>query len=366
MTSDDRIERKIAAILLALLAVGCLVVLRPFLSAVLWAAILSSSTWPLYVRLKSLLRERRAAAAAGMVAVASMVFLLPLAALIARVAGEVTQLAAVVSHWMEVGPPAPPHWVATLPLIGTRLDSYWRGVAYNGAQLAADMKAYVVPAREWLLGSTMKLGAGLTELVLALLISFFFYRDGAASLERLRATLVRIGGARAKHLLTVAGATIKGVVYGVLGTAAVQATLAAIGLRIAGVPAPLLLGAILFFLTVIPLAPALVFVPAVIWLAQQGATGGAIFLCAWYVAVFVLLEAALRTYLISRGSDLPLILVLLGMLGGIAAFGLLGIFLGPVLLALGYTLAREWSVVEDQHAQEHHREAEPSQRVGAS
>jgi predicted PurR-regulated permease PerM len=366
MARDDRIERRIAAILLAVLAVGCLVVLRPFLSAVFWAAILSSSTWPLYARLKTLLRGRRAAAAAGMVAAAAIVFLLPLALLIARVAGEVTQLAAVVSHWMEAGPPAPPHWVATLPLVGTRLDGYWRGVADNGAQLAADMKVYVVPARQWLLASTMKLGAGLTELVLALLISFFFYRDGAAGLEGLRAALVRIGGSRAKHLLAIAGATIKSVVYGVLGTAAVQATLAAIGLRIAGVPAPLLLGAFLFFLTVIPLAPALVFVPAIIWLAQQGATGGVIFLCAWYVVVFVLLEAALRPYLISRGSDLPLILVLLGMFGGIAAFGLLGIFLGPVLLALGHALAREWSLGEDSRAQEDHRETQPAQRVGAS
>lgn len=365
MNGNDRIERKIAAILLLILAIGCFMVLRPFLSALLWAAILCSSTWPIYARVERLLGGRRAAAAAVMVACASVLFLLPLAALASRLAAEVTQAAAVASRWMEVGPPGPPAWVKTLPLVGARFDAYWQEVAYDGAKLVADLRAYVGPAREWLLSTGMRLGAGVTELILALLISFFFYRDGMAGAQALRSALVRVGGATAERLFALAVATIKGVVYGVLGTNLVQSMLAALGLRIAGVPGALVLSFVLFFLTLIPLAPALVFVPAILWLAHEGATASAVFLSAWYVVVFILMEGALRSYLISRGGELPLLLVFLGMLGGIVTFGLLGIFLGPTLLAVGYALLREWNAAERGQTEETHRGDNARWGIGA-
>ncbi len=347
----DGIERRIAGILLLLLAIGCVLVLRPFLSALLWAAILAASTWPIYARIERLLGGRRSAAAAVMVASAAALFLLPLTLLASHLASEVSEAAAVASRWMESGPPGPPAWVRTIPLAGERLDAYWQSVANDGTRLIADLRAYVGPAREWLLSAAVSLGAGVTELVLALLISFFFYRDGMAGVAATRSALGRIGGANAAQLLGLAGATIRGVVYGILGTNLVEAMLAALGLRIAGVPGALFLSFVLFFLTLIPMAPLLVFFPAILWLVQQGATGGAIFLAAWYVVVFVLLEGMLRAYLIGRGSELPLLLVFLGILGGIATFGLLGVFLGPTLLAVAYALLRAWNAAEGERAQ---------------
>lgn len=362
---DDRIQRKIGGILLALLALGCLVVLRPFLSALLWAAILSSSTWPVFARLQRLLGGRRAAAAAVMVAGASLLLLAPLAALVSRLAIELTQAASVASYWLEAGPPAPPAWVGTLPLIGADLEAYWQSVANDGASLAADLRTYIAPAREWLLRSGMALGSGLTELVLALLISFFFYRDGMAGVGALRSALARVGGLGAERLLTLAGATVKGVVYGVLGANLVEAVLAALGLWGVGVPAAFFLGFVLFFLTLIPLAPVLVFAPAILWLALRGETGSAIFLTVWYLIVFVVLESALRSWLIGRGSELPLLLVFLGILGGIVAFGLLGIFLGPTLLAVGYALLRNWSLTETGLAGGTDAQRQATPRIGA-
>jgi predicted PurR-regulated permease PerM len=352
MGTANSIERKIAAVLLFVLGVGCLVVLRPFLSALLWALILSASTWPLYARLERLLGGRRGITAAIMVLGAAALFLLPLALLASQLAPEVTQVAAVASRWMETGPPAPPEWVKTVPVVGARLDAYWLEIADDGAKLAADLRAYIGPARELVLGIGLRLGSGLTELALALLIAFFFYRDGMAGTQALRLALARIGGDRAEHLLRLAADTVKGVVYGVLGTNLVVAMLAALGLRLVGLPSSLLFGFVLFFLSFIPLAPALIFGPAVIWLMQRGSTGSTIFLLVWYVAVFVVLEGALRSYLISRGGALPLLLVFLGILGGIISFGLLGVFLGPTLLAVGYALLREWNVAETRFGHE--------------
>jgi predicted PurR-regulated permease PerM len=365
MSDGHGMERTIAGILLALLAIGCVAVLAPFLSALAWAAILSSSTWPLFSRLEHLLGGRRSAAAAAMVACAAALLLLPLVALLSRMAAEVTQAAAAASAWMAAAPLGPPPWLATLPVVGPRLAAYWQDVAHDGARLAADLRAYVVPAREWLLATVLRLASGLGELILALLVSFFFYRDGMAGMGALRSLLVRVGGPGTDRLLTLAGATVRSVVYGVLGTNLAQATLAALGLHIAGVPAALFLSCALFFLSLIPLAPLVVFLPAVIWLAQRGAVASAIFLASWYVVVFILLEAGLRSYLISRGGELPLMLVFLGIFGGIMVFGLLGIFLGPTLLALGYALLRDWNAAESGLVHDNDARRQVADNIGA-
>ncbi len=341
--SDGRIERYVGTALLLLLAIGCFVVLRPFLSAVIWAVILSFSTWPIYARIEKLLRGSRTLAAMLMTLLAAALFLLPMVALGSRLATEVTQIAGVVSGWMERGPSAPPAWVGTVPVIGARLDAYWQSIANDGAKLTADLRAYVGPIRQWILDTGVSLGAGISELALSLLISFFLYRNGMAGVQTLGAVLGRVAGGRSEQLMAIAGSTIKGVVYGIIGTNFIQAVLAMIGLQIAGVPGALFLGFAAFFLTLIPLAPAIIFLPAILWLVQQGATQSAIFLGIWYVVVFMMLEGALRAYFIGRGGDLPLILVFLGILGGVLAFGLLGIFVGPTFLAVGYALLQDWT-----------------------
>ena len=339
-------EGKIAVALLALLALACAVVLRPFLSALLWAAILCSSTWPIYARLERLLDGRRALAAAIMALSAALLLLLPVVVLASRLAGEFGQVAALVSGWLATGPQSPPGWVRALPLIGGQIDTYWQEVAGNGAKLASDLRGFIPQLRDFVVALGLKLGSGVTDLLLALLISFFFYRDGMAGAQALRSALARVGGRSGERMLALAHATVRGVVYGILGTNLIEALLAALGLHLASVPGALVLSFALFFLTLVPLAPAVIFVPAILWLFEQGEIASASFLVVWYVLVFVILEGALRSFLISRGGELPLIMVFLGMLGGIAAFGLLGVFLGPTLLALASALLREWNAAE--------------------
>jgi predicted PurR-regulated permease PerM len=149
----------------------------------------------------------------------------------------------------------------------------------------------------------------------------------------------------------VAHATHTGVVYGVLGTALVQALLLLIGLWVTGIPAALLLGLLLFLLCLIPLGPLLIMGPAAVWLYLSGAVGWAVFIVVWSIAAGLLTDNVLKPWLISRGSELPLILILFGVIGGAVAFGFLGLFLGPTLLAVAYELIREWNAAERTDAQ---------------
>ncbi len=216
---------------------------------------------------------------------------------------------------------------------------------------------YLGTARSWVLGFSATLGGGVARLLLSLVIAFFLYCHGAAIAERLHTSLRRIGGSRGDRLAAIAGGTIRGVLYGILGTNFIQAVLAAFSFTLAGVPGAGLLGLLCFFLTLVPFAPALIWLPAALWLAHAGDIGWAIFVAVWNLMVFGPFESVMRLYLIGRSSDLPLILLLLGMFGGLLILGLLGMFVGPTLLALGYALIREWSTeqtideTEDSRAQ---------------
>ena len=177
---------------------------------------------------------------------------------------------------------------------------------------------------------------------MSIFIAFFLFRDGVAAAERLTTAVERIGGERGRHLLTVAGKTVRGVVYGILGTALAQAVMTGIGFVIAGVPGAGLLALLTFFVSVVPVVgTALVWVPAAFWLFYQGSTGWGIFMLIWGVGV-ANIDNVVKPWLISQGSDMPFILIFFGVLGGALAFGFIGVFLGPTLLAVGYRLAEEW------------------------
>jgi predicted PurR-regulated permease PerM len=229
------------------------------------------------------------------------------------------------------------------------LYEYWQGLAHNTAKLLSelsDLGQYLLPAGEWILGAAAILGQGTLQLALSLFIAFFFYRDGLDGAKRLQNVARRLGGERAIRLLDVVCATIKSVVYGTIGTAIAQSTLTTLGLWLAGVPGVLLLGFLTFLMALTPIGAPLVWFPAAIWLFYTGATGWAVFLVLWGIFVVGGADNIIRPYFISRGSDLPFVLVFLGVLGGTLAFGFLGLFLGPTLLATGYEIVRDWAQID--------------------
>jgi predicted PurR-regulated permease PerM len=348
MTDPLRFDRTLGLALLLLLLLGCLAVLVPFVTALLLAVILVYATWPLNLRLRRAfagwkLGSGRTVAASVMTLGASLVLLGPFIVLALSLADNATQFADAVRAAFEGGLPDLPAWVTGLPLVGESLGTYWSSFSHDAGRLMEELKTLIAPARAMLLSGGGVVIGGLFQLALGVLVAFFLYRGGETAEHRVRNAAARVGGDRAQHLLDVAGATVIGVVYGILGTALAQGVLATIGFLIAGVPGAVFLGLATFFLSIVPVGPPLVWLPAAAWLFFQGSTGWAVFMLLWGALVISLVDNFLKPMIISRGSRLPFILVLLGVLGGVVAFGFIGVFIGPTLLAVGYGLFVEWS-----------------------
>src|SRR4051812_17618218 len=341
--SDTRstLEQRLAWLFVILLGAGCLYIMLPFVSVMLWAIVLCFSSWPLYRRVLSLVRNRSNLAALIMSLGLMLVVLLPFIVVAAALADHMSQLTGAVRTWIDAGPPAPPQWLHKLPVVGGRAVAQWQTLAADSEKLLALARRLLEPISAWLLGLGVAMGGGLVRLAFSFFIAFFLFRDGEKFAERLHAVATRIGGDRSVHLVNLAGNTVRGVVYGILGTALVQAVMAGIGFVIAGVPGAAVLTLLTFFLSVVPMGPPLVWIPATFWLFHQGATGWGIFMIVWGIGVSSI-DNFVKPWLISRGSAMPFLLILFGVLGGAFAFGFIGVFLGPTLLALGYRILQEW------------------------
>jgi predicted PurR-regulated permease PerM len=234
-----------------------------------------------------------------------------------------------------------------VPVVGEKAVESWRDHLSDTGAILAKLKDVIQTAGAWLLKGGLALGSGVFELALSILTAFFLFRSGASAVERLNVGVQRISGEKGIHLLTLAGKTVRGVVYGILGTALAQAILAGIGFFVAGVPGAVLLGLLTFFSSVVPVAgTALVWLPAAIWLFAQGSTGWGIFMLVWGFGV-ANVDNVIKPWLISQGSDMPFLLIFFGVIGGALTFGLIGVFLGPTLLAVGWRLVEEWLSIKE-------------------
>jgi len=339
---NARIESIVRRVIITVIVIGCLVVLRPFVSALAWAAILCFCSWPLYLRLGKLFRGRKEAAAGVMTALVALVMVVPFVIVGLSFADNIAHLLDRISAVRANGLPPAPEWVSQIPLFGDMIQNYWSGLAANTDTLMVLLKQLLVYSRAWLLARGLNIAEGILQLSLSVMMAFFFYLNGERITERVREAGKRILGDYGQHMITVTGQTVKGVVYGILGTALAQGILAGIGFWIAGVPSAFLLGLLVFFLSMIPFGPPLVWIPVTIWVFLSGHMGWGIFMALWGFLIISGVDNIIRPYLISRGANLPFVLVLLGVLGGLLAFGFIGIFLGPTLLAIGYSLAREF------------------------
>jgi predicted PurR-regulated permease PerM len=207
------------------------------------------------------------------------------------------------------------------------------------------------PSSDRLVGIASTIFRGLLDITLGVIISYFFFRHGMHAAVRVRAIIDKFGGEHGQNLLKISKNTLIGVVYGILGTALLQGLLAAMGFWIAGVPGATFLGLITFFLSLVPMGPPLIWGPAALWLFSENERAWGVFLIIWGVAVIASVDNFMKPYFISRGSDMPLLLVLLGIMGGAIGFGFIGIFIGPTLLALAYSLVVEWSTTRGKAAE---------------
>jgi predicted PurR-regulated permease PerM len=339
-------ERVLMALLLGGIAVGCVVVLHPFFSALLWAAILTFTTWPVFAWLRLRLHASRLVTAALMVLATAIIVVLPMAIAAPGGADDVNQLERVIRGWLAAGLPDAPDWVFTIPVIGRRLGDLWNTWAADLSVMVSFFNPYFGMAAQFSLNVLLGLANGVLLFLLALFIAFFFYASGDVLALKLQIILQRVAGERAARLIEVTGATVRGVVYGILGTAVVQGFLTTFGLWMSGVPRPALLGLVAGGLSVLPIGAPVVWIPAGLWLMAAGHLLKGVALLV-YGGLFISgADTLIRPYFISRGAQLPFLLTMLGVLGGALAFGLLGIFVGPVLLGVGFALVNEWATLE--------------------
>lgn len=337
-----RMDQILGVAAVALIAFGCIVVLRPFVTSLLWAAILCFSTWPLFVRLSKALGGRRTWAAGIMVFVIALLVVAPFAIAGTHLADNFSAAIEWVRTFKQNGLPPPPDWVRSIPLAGDSISGHWSELSANTGATMDLLKDILVKSESWILQHSLHLLEGILQLCLSVLISFFFYRDGEVVVEMLVAGIHKIAGDGTQHLLNVVGGTVKGVVYGIICTALAQGILAGIGFRIAGIPSSLLLGVLTFVLSFIPFGPPVVWLPVAGWLFFTGHPGYGVFMILWGVLVISGVDNLVRPYVISRDSKQSFALILLGVLGGIMAFGFIGLFIGPTLLAVGATLVRQF------------------------
>jgi predicted PurR-regulated permease PerM len=329
-----------AAILL--LVIGCYLVIRPFLIAFIWGLIISISTRGLYRRCLRLVggRARLAAALSALFLVA--VLLVPIAALALNLADGIPKLTAWFDGIMAGGIKEPPSWLEGLPLVGRGAAEKWRAFAADPSLLREQLKPVLGPMKTFLVAAVGGIGAGILQFALALVVTGLLYVRGEKLAPAVDRVTYRLGGDFGRRQIAVVRSTVRGVFNGMLGTCAVQALLAMIGFWIAGVPSVFLLGVGTFFLSVVPGGPALLWGPAALWLSSNGSTGRAIFLAIWGLVIVGGSDNVVRPLLIGKGIAAPLALVFLGVIGGVFAFGFLGLFIGPVLLVVAYNLIDEW------------------------
>jgi predicted PurR-regulated permease PerM len=352
MAIPERRAEQIAALTgVALLAGASFAVLRPFVVPILWAFVIALASWPAFERLLAFTGGRRTIASGLMLAALALGLVLPLAfagvGLSRSVPTVVEQGRALMTN-----PPDPPAWILTTPVLDTTVGAVWQEVASDDFALGKSLEPYAGRISSFLLGVATGIGNGLFQLGLSLLIVFFLYRDGDFVAEQVRRLFARVAGSRAERLLREAHGTMIGVLYGIIGTALIQGALAAVGFWIAGLPTPFLLGVLAAIAAPIPWGVGLVVWPAALWLASEGQYGAAIFVFIWGIAPVGVVDNFVRPMFVRRSSRLPFILVLLGLIGGAIYAGVVGLFLGPVILAVAYALVREWAAEERERRAE--------------
>jgi len=338
----DLLRHALSLVVIGLLIAGTLWTLLPFVGALVWATLLVVATWPLMRGLEQRLGGRRGWAVAVMTLALMGLVAAPLGLAIATVVQHTGEIVEAVRALAQLRPEKIPEWLAQVPGIGPKLVEAWLRLAEAGlAPLLKSAAPYAARAATALAGQLGTLGMLALQLLLMVGIAALLYAQGEVAARTLLRLGARLGGARGEAAVVLAGQAIRGVALGVGVTAVVQAVLGGLGLALAGVPFAGPLTALMLVLCIAQIGPVPVLLLACGWLAWTGETGWAIALLAWSVVVGTL-DNVLRPALIRRGADLPLLLIFAGVIGGLIGFGLVGIFAGPVLLAVTYTLLKAW------------------------
>lgn len=348
-------NQDITRVTLAVLFIGGLLVssiwiMLPFLAAIIWALTLVIATWPLMIWVQRHTGNRRGVAVFVMTVVLLLVLIVPFLLAISLIMDNMDRITDNIQTALALKLPEPPIWLNEIPLVGERLHDSWERLGRLGVnELGPRLQPYAGSFAHWFAAAAGSLGGMVLEFLLTTAIAAIMYAKG----EQGAATAVRfghrLGGDRGEMAVRLAGRAIRGVALGVVVTAVAQTAVSAIGLLVVGIPLAGVLTALVFVLCLMQIGPALVLAPAVFWMYYSGDTLWATVLLLFAIIAGTM-DGFLRPFLIRKGADLPLLLIFAGVIGGLISFGILGIFVGPTLLAVAYTLLDAWMAEDERIA----------------
>ena len=338
----DIVRTTLAVLFIGILTTASFWILRPFLTALAWATMIVVTTWPFMLGVQRRLRGKRALAVIVMTVALSLVFIIPFTFAVVSVIERSDEIVAWTRSLATLTVPPPPPWVEQLPVVGLRLAARWHNLASAApAELSERLAPHATKIVSWLVAQAGSVGMMIVQFLLTVIISAVLFANGEKAANGVCLFARRLGGQHGEDAAIMAARAVRGVALGVVVTAVVQSLLGGLGLVVAGVPAPLLLTTVMFVLCVAQVGPGLVLVPVVVWLYWKDQTLWGTAMIVWTLIVGTI-DNLIRPFLIKRGADLPLLLVFAGVIGGLVAFGVIGLFIGPVILAVTYTLLQAW------------------------
>lgn len=332
----------LAVLCICLLITTCLWILRPFLFSLTWAVMIVIATWPLMLKIQRHCWHKRWIAVLIMSLALLLLLVLPLSFAIITVLDSTGELVGLLDKLKTVKIGDPPAWFNTVPLFADKLNQRWQQLAVISPQeISEKLAPYANTVLTWFIAQVGNIGLLVLQFVLLIILSSVLYAKGESASNLVCSFARRLAGDRGLEAAKLSAAAIRSVAIGIVGTAIIQSALGGLGLVVTGVPAATLLIAIMMLLCIAQVGPGLVLFPAVVWLYWSGDSTWATVLLIWSVFVAIS-DNFLRPYLIKMGADLPILLIIAGVIGGLVAFGIIGLFIGPVMLAVTYTLLQAW------------------------
>lgn len=352
------LEATIRIGLIVILAIWCFQIVKPFIIPIVWGIIIAVASYPGYRRLKSALGGRGGLAATLFTLLALVILIVPAVML----SGTLVDAAQALSAELREGTlsvPPPPDNLGSWPVIGEPLYKIWSLASVNLEAALRQIEPQLRSVGRWLLSTAAGAGLGILQFVVAMIIAGVLLYHAKAGGHAARTIAARLAGEQGAGFAEVAEATVRSVARGILGVALVQSLLAGLGFLAAGVPAAGLWALLCLLLAVVQIGIVLVLIPIVIYLFSTADTFTAVAFLIWSILI-ALLDNILKPVLLGRGVQVPMVVIFVGAIGGFLTSGIIGLFVGAVVLALGYKLFLAWLDAGAQPVREYHKaEAAP-------
>ena len=338
----DLARNTLAILFIVTLIATCFWIMRPFLPAIIWGTMIVIATWPIMLAAQERLWGKRSLAVAVMTVALLLLFIIPCSLAIGTLVENANQIVNGVKMLANFTIPPPPEWLDHIPMVGALLTEGWQKILAAGPEeLTSRLAPFASKVAKWFASQAGSFGVMFIHFLLTVVVSAIMYTNGETAADGIRRFARRLAGDRGDEAARLAAQAVRAVALGVIVTALVQSLLAGIGLAVAGMQYATLLTALIFVLAIAQIGPFPVLIPCIIYLYWQDNPGWGTALLVWSLVVGSL-DNLLRPILIRRGANIPLLLILVGVIGGLIAFGFIGLFIGPMVLAVSYTLIVDW------------------------